>query len=37
MNRKIKDIKLPSEDQDEVEEFDNCIMEIQNQNVGTFN
>ncbi|XP_025421137.1 E3 ubiquitin-protein ligase CHIP-like isoform X2 [Sipha flava] len=32
MIRKINDIKLPSEDKDQIEEFENRTMEIQNQN-----
>jgi hypothetical protein len=37
MIRKINDIKLPSEDKDQIEEFENRTMEIQNQNVSTYN
>lgn len=34
MARKINDIKMPSENQNEIEEYENCVMEAKNQNVN---
>lgn len=34
--RKIQDIKLPSQNKEQIEELENRTMEIQNQNVSTF-
>lgn len=31
--RKINEMKIPSDKEDEIEEYDNCVMEIKNQSV----
>lgn len=36
MARKISDIKLPSDNQSEIEEYENCVMEVKNQNVNLY-
>jgi len=32
--RKISDIKMPSDNEAEIEEYENCVMDIKNQNVS---
>lgn len=34
MARKISDVKTPSENDVEIEEYENCVMEVKNQSVS---